>query len=540
MSIHGNQKILPFILDKNNHPIEPPADQAIALKKVMDQKKEGESLITFSRLAWPLILIHGDLTAHLVIDDVGICDMDIKITNAPRQATVGHILRNIDTRTYEEMLDRIKQVILYTEKGKSIKSEAVTDEEEEEFKTLKLKGAMSPVIIKSLSKMIRTIKSKPIKDYALLESQYSVEIGLNLAAKYKDYLSLIRGNRVRWESLKGLIQEPFDRWIKELNAQIKDTELRYKSNLNKEQKQITKEEAASLLAEEKDKQAQINLQKKKNILEKMGGSFLGVDSVLEDLRAANRKFLNTDSFKLIQIDKAINAAQEQIENLKKKTDLIKEKLVNLEQSTQKYIQKMKEIDEETAASIRKKEVELNTRLLQKNSRIKSISEASETYIKDLQAAKKSLQDKLDEIKVIIENKMKDCEEDLKRIKQWGMKDEISGISQSVLRIFLPVFGGLFEDDDMNERLIFVFPQKIDEDGNLTVVEDGFTTLKESLEEIVDNDMKIRSNFEFTMEKMNLLLDEKAKKRLNEGFKLLEPMNVLNENDKQICLEQIQD
>ncbi|MBD3354095.1 MAG: hypothetical protein GF364_21615 [Candidatus Lokiarchaeota archaeon] len=521
MSIHGIQKFLPFILNSKGKPIGEPADYLVGLIDCLNQKRAGERLVTFSRLAWPLIMIQGSVSSHIIVDDVGISGLDIKITNAPRQATIGHVLRNLDSNSYIEMLNRIKSLILYTEDGKSYELEDVTDEETEEYKNITIKGLMNPNIISAVEKLVPYLKETPISKYALLESVHSVELGLKYAQEYKKSMILIKGIKTRWESLKDLIQEPFNEWMNELHAKIKDEELRYKSIISKEEKNIDKEYVQQALKRERDKIDQNSLQEKKSVLEKIGGSFLSFDNILEELRSSNKQFLNTDSFRTVNIDRAVKLTKQHISFIKDNISKIQNTVIpNLEDSLERHKETLVEIDKNAEQQYKTREVELKTQLAQRDTRIQTISEASEGYIDDLKDAEKTLNNQLDEIIKIINQKIKDCNKDLDDLSKWGLSNEKTEIAQGVLRVFMPIYIGLFEDEEEDERLVFSLPCIIENSLDITQITDGFSNFKAKVEEIVEDDMKIRSNFEFTMDKLNLLENKEVIKLVTEGIELL--------------------
>lgn len=536
MSIHGIQKFIPFTIDANYKILDNSVDYVIGFNNCIEQKRSNEKIKNFSRLAWPLILIHGTPTSHLMIDDVGICNLRTKITNPPRQAIIGHILRNSDNRTYNEMLDHIINIIMYTESGKNISSAEIKEEEREEFHEIYIKGLVGPEIINGIGIIIKKLMEDSISEYSLLESNLSVEIGLELAEKYKECMTLIKANKIRWESLIELIKGPFNDWINTLNAQIKDSELLYRTTISKEESNISEEEVKRLLKTEADIIDQWVLQEKKGILEKIGGSFLPINKLLEELMEGNKKFINTDSYKTTQIEKAVIMAKKQMEILSESIEKFKEKLESQKNSMKVLLEEMKNIDNSAKERLNKKELELKTQLAQRNTRIQTISSASENYISDLKKAKLGLTEKLEEIKKIIERKMDSCDKDLQFFMEYGLSDKVSSISQTVLRIFMPVFACLLEDSEGEERFVFAFPTILEKGLNCRPLSDGIKTLQKDTENLVSNDMKIRSNFEFTIEKNNLLRDNKLKSLVINGLSVLKSINYVKPDQEESILK----
>lgn len=524
ISFHGSQKFFSFLLDSNKFSIKSPADYAVGFKDCIDQMKPNEHMIGFSRLAWPIILTQGDPTNRVIFDDVGICDLNWVITNSPRTSTIGHVLRNVYNRKQTEIFENVKSIILYTEDSKNI--EGAQDEELEEFKDLKIASMVSQEIINGFGEIWRGLTVEPISQYSLLESKYSVEIALNLTEKYRQYLNVVRGNRIRWNDLISLIAEPFDEWMRDLRAKIKDTELRYKTSLNKEEISITARDVKKLLNAEYDNLQKWNLQEKKVILEKIGGSFLPIEQIINQLKKKNKFFLNTESFKTFHIDKAVPLVKDHLEFIKDINKKLNEKTAQIEENLEKFIGNIKKIDEQTKKRYENTEIELNSKLVQRDARIEDVRETSKAQIEQLKENEFEIEQKFNEIRNIIIRKMSESENDLRKLLKCGLDNKIVGEGMPVERIFMPVFVALFEDEEEDERMVFSFPCIVGNNLEITKI-NGLEVLREKTMSLVEEDMKIRSNFEFTMEKINLLNDKKFDKLLQNGFNMLERKGISN-------------
>ena len=178
------------------------------------------------------------------------------------------------------------------------------------------------------------------------------------------------------------------------------------------------------------------------------------------------------------------------------------------------------IDGRIQKEYKDKEFELKKNLSERNARVQRLRDDKDIRIKELAELNEKLEAKLKEIEVIILKKVDACEKDKHLILKWGLADRISNISTPVLRIFMPVFAGLLKDRRGNERIVFAFPGIVDNNLNVSPLSDGFKELQPELSKIVEDDMKIRSNFEFTIEKMNLLKNDEIEKLLKEGFSSL--------------------
>jgi len=521
LSIHGIQKFFPFALSEEFYHLESPIDFLIGINEIVKNKKQNEKIKIISRLAWPIILIHGTGSSHIVVDDVGISNFSMNITNPPRKGVIGHILRNMDNRTYIELLDRIIGVITYKDTEEKIILEKEKDEEKREFRNVSIKGLLPPSFIKCLEILVNNIYEAPISEYNLLESQYSYELGLDFAQEFQKLITDVKGTKIQWNDLKKVIQEPFENWMNELNAQIKNAELKLKSSISKEKSSLTDEQADELIKKYHQDMEQFALKEKKNVLEKIGGAFLPIDMVLEKLRQKNAEFINTDSYKTLHIEVAIAKASEHINYIKTSIADLNQKWSQLWQSFNEYLEKIKQIDIDIKKQIQDKELEIRTQIAQRNSRIEAISKQSLEFISQLKNAKDTLNKKLAQIFEIIENKMKACDKEIGELYCWGLDEQKSNIAQAVIRLFIPVFAGLLSDEvNDEERIIFCFPIIVNKKLESKEILNGFVEFKQKVEQVISQDMKIRSNFEFTMAKHNLLTDPKLESNLNEAERIL--------------------
>jgi len=96
---------------------------------------------------------------------------------------------------------------------------------------------------------------------------------------------------------------------------------------------------------------------------------------------------------------------------------------------------------------------------------------------------------------------------------------------------MPIYAMFIEDEDMmEERMITVFPGYVGDTPNslYTDVSDSLIELKKILNEKVEDDMKIRSNFEFSVENKNFIKDPNFKKKIQKGISILRNQGLLND------------
>ena len=95
---------------------------------------------------------------------------------------------------------------------------------------------------------------------------------------------------------------------------------------------------------------------------------------------------------------------------------------------------------------------------------------------------------------------------------------------------MPVYAMFVEDEDlMEEQMDVIFPGYV---GDITSLyedlSDSFTGLRTLIKEKIEDDMRIRSNFEFSVEKNNLIKDPDFKKRIEMGIAILKNKGLMND------------
>ena len=96
---------------------------------------------------------------------------------------------------------------------------------------------------------------------------------------------------------------------------------------------------------------------------------------------------------------------------------------------------------------------------------------------------------------------------------------------------MPLYAIFIEDEDnIEEYMNIVFPGYIINDPNVLYedISNAIIDLKNILSEKIENDMAIRSNFEFSCDRKNLIKDSSLKKRIQFGTSKLKEKRLLTE------------
>ncbi|MHA1611424.1 MAG: hypothetical protein ACTSYU_05165 [Promethearchaeota archaeon] len=487
---------LPFALSENQS--EFTLEEAIAANFITILKRmdlESEKIIKMSEILWPVMFIQSEPSYKLMIDNVGVSHFSNKITNAPRTAQVGHVLRNNELN-FIDRLEKAKLIARFVNDG--------IDQEENkssegEFIEKRIKGLFNPGFLEGIAKMIQHSKPVNLSDFNLLESQYNFEEALNSAQEWVKLLDFIRGTIHRWNSFKDLIREPIEKWKLDLKVDIKDVNLFYKKKI-KNAEGIDEIQIKNELDHAKDNVDHWVLKEQKTIIERIGKMFFGIDRIFEEIRQKNKSLLQLDSLRTKKVGDVVVDAYQNIAYIRSALIKSDEELERISSSINDIRQQL----EATTLSGEEKIDLLNLELVNKRENqeqeIRNLSKEKEEKLTEIQKILDNLLDLESQIFTIIEDKIKNCKEDEILIKLWQIDDEITHIRNPTSKFHIPIGIALIEDEDMDERLEIVFPSIYGSDLKRSFFSSEFERIEKEISDILDEEMKLRSNFEFTCEK----------------------------------------
>jgi hypothetical protein len=538
MSVHGNQNLLPLFLGKDDKSlkIKENAELALAYYLLTKDLKEGEKVLSFSRLLWPLLLIQGIISTHIMLDGLKLFSKKGKLTNPPRQPQIGHILRNVDNKTELDQLDRIIDVLTY----KDAEAQEIGEGEESEFRTLQINALANPDFFHALMTLLPYLENQPILDYMVLDTSLSTEGALDISEQYRKVIEEMKGNGLRWETVKELVEREVKKWITDLIVRLKDIDSRYSSQLNKATSTID----SSQIKEKMDKlRDTIDLWKsseKKKVIENISALFKTMERSLEDIVKKNRFFSRDDALISKQLEELFPNFESHINFLR---DSGKKFLDLLETINQQYIEHKAgstQIDIEAEEKLESRAVDLNVKLQNRDKQLTEIDKEKQEIIADLESQKNKFEEIFKEIQQILNTKKSGCLKEAQELTEWSIKDDESELfSKPIQWIYMPLYAMFIEDEDMmDERMAVVFPSYISKDSLNEEISDSFTELKKFLNEKIEDDMKIRSNFEFSCENKNLLEDPNLNKQIMKGISQLRDLNLLNEEMEKVIREHL--
>jgi len=537
MSFHGNQKILPmfYLKEYTTKPITLNEELSLAFYLLTHNLKESEKIKSLSRLLMPMVFIQGAISTHIALGGLSIASFDDKITNPPRQALIGHILRNIENLSQTAILDRIIDVITYKDKEAKQISLTKEDEEEAEFKRLFIPSLLNPELLEGIKKILPRLMYIPIRDYTALDSPLTTELGLDLAEYYRDTIKLLKGNAMRWQNFIKLIEEEINKWLLDLKVKKKDLVERFNSEIGKVDRVIDSSMVDEKIKEEKDKiDIWVQTQKKK-IIETISQQFMTVDRKLLEMAGKNKFFSKFDTLKAYRLEEVISKVREHLGVMKENMQNFLNIIENISFQVNDHAKQSEEIDQKAVQRLQDLKENLKSQITQKNEIISKYQKEKESESSEIKELKDLLKSKFQEIKDIVSKKSDDCIKEAKILETWNIKDgEAESLSMPVIWIFFPLYMGLVKDErEDEEKIKIILPGFLNRNvSNAESLKEElnsyYTTYLQNLLLKIEDDMKIRSNFEFSGEKNNLLGDPNIKSKFQKGILSLKNSAIINE------------
>ena len=527
--MHGNQYLLPLFIDKSTKRPFIQGNDELALAFYLLTKELGinEKIVSFSRLLWPILSIQGVIGTHIMLDGLGLFRKSDKFSNPPRQPLVGHILRNIENRTKLEELNKLIEILTY----KDIEAEDIGEGEESEYHSLKLDGLINPEFLQTLTKIIHLIDYKPIIDYTVLDHSITTENALTIAENYRNIINTMKGNAFRWNSQIELIEKEVAKWLVDLNVQLKDLDTRYSSQINKASSTIDPSQIDHKRKLEQDKIDQWNVEEKKKIIEGMSTLFKTSERNLEEILEKNKFFVNSDTLKsrvftdiLPHFQNHFNYLKIEGENFLKSLEVLQQRFIELKE-------RANQIDQEANSKLDKFRESQNLKLKDRDKLLSEFGIEKEEKIAELKIQTERIEKIFSNIKEIIRIKHNACQQEAQELVKWSLTDTQSELfSRPIQWIYMPIYV-MFVEKETEEYMNVLFPGYATNDPNNIYVNisDPLAKLKNTLEEIIEDNMVVRSNFEFSSERKNLIKDVNLKKKIQLGISKLKESILITES-----------
>jgi hypothetical protein len=549
MSVHGENYILPLFLEKGSQrPIFETDDENIneeltlAFHILTRELGEDQKVLSFARLVWPFLAIQGvskpDST-HIFLDGLQILSKKGKFTNPPRKPLIGHIMRNSDDRGAEEQLKRIIEVLKYEDKD----AEKVGEGEMSEYQEFQIKSLVYPEFLHSLKILIPHLKYKSIKNYGQLDVGLSTENALDIAADYQNIIEQLEGNAHRWKEQIGLIGDELEKMLKSLNLKIKDTSLRYDSEIKKIKEEIDEDQGKQEIAAKYDELTQYKRKRKKDLIDNIAVLFKNIDDEIETILKKNKFFSNEEMLKRNTFKDLLPKLDNHIDYLKTQGNNFLSSLNSIEEKIQKIEQDAEDINKEVKNKLGQYEENIKKQLEERNQQIKAKEEEKKVKIQQLENSKNTLESLFSEIKQIIKTKAQDCLNEAQEIVNWSLKDdEVEAIKKPIQWIYMPIYAMFIEDEEMlEENMKLLLPGFIKKNTKdlYEVLSETFSDIGQGISDMVEGDMALRSNFEFSVENNNYIKKENFKERVTKSLDLLKNQSIITQEIENQLKETLQ-
>jgi len=529
MSIHGNQYILPlFYTHSSLPPIKDYDELALSFYLLTKNLKQNEKILSFSRLLWPFLCVQGVISTHIILDGLNIFSKKGKLSNPPRQPLIGHLLRNIENRTKIEQVKKILEVLQYKDKD----AEAIGESEESEFQKLKIDSLTNPEFLQTLVKLLPFIEFKSVAEYMPLETNFTTEQALEIADTYRNTIDYMKGNALRWDTQIELIGKEVDKWLIEINVQLKEISLRFSSQISKTSQTIDSYQIKEKIALESDRIDQWKVNEKRNVIENISVLFKTAERNLEEIIKKNKAFTHTDLLKGRVFNDVIAPFENHFKYLIEEGNNFVRSVTSL---TEKYMA-LKERALETDVEAKKKledfSSSLDLKLQDRDKNLSAFEEEKEKMISEIKTLQESIEGLYSQVKNIIKTKNGNCLQEAKDLISWSLVDNESELfSRPIVWIYMPLYVMFIENEEiLEEKMVAVYPGFItdDPDNRYQEISGAMLNLKETVNERIEEDMALRSNFEFSSENRNLLNDQSLPKKIQQGISILRRSTVLSE------------
>ena len=534
MSIHGNQYILPlFNTSSDIPPIKENDELALAFFLLTKNWKPSEKLVSFSKLLWPFLSIQGVLSTHIILDGLQVLSKEGKLTNPPRQPLIGHVLRNIENFSKIEQLNKIIEITTYKDKG----AKEIGEGEESEFQHLEIKGLVEPNFLKTLSMLLNLIEYKPIADYMPLETSFSTEKALDIAENYRNMINYMKGNALRWDNIIDLIGKEIEKWLIDLNVQLKDITTRYSSQITKTSQIIDNGQIKDQMALEKDKIDRWKVSEKKKVIENIAVLFKTSERVLEEIIKKNKMFTQEEMLKGRVFDELTPSFENHFKYLIEEGNKFVDTVTSLTEKYMELKEKASEVEIEAENNLKSFKESLEVKLKDRDKHLSEFEQEKQQLISTIEEERHTIESLYNEIKNIIKAKNGNCLQESKDLITWSLNDSQSDLfARPIQWIYMPLYSLFLEDQETGEeRMKLLFPGIVSNNPTEMYKElsEELIQLKKRIDEKFEEDIALRSNFEFSAQNKNLLQDKNLNKRIQQGIAVLRNINIFNNDMEQL-------
>jgi hypothetical protein len=214
--------------------------------------------------------------------------------------------------------------------------------------------------------------------------------------------------------------------------------------------------------------------------------------------------------------------------------------------TQKYVE-LKErafqIDVEAKKKLEAFGSSLDLKLKDRDKDLSAFEKEKQEKISEIESIRIKLEELYSQIKNIIHISNGNCLQEAKELLSWSLNDNQSELfSRPIQWIYMPLYVMFIENKDtMEERMELILPGIVTNDPNniYQEISDTMVNFKKTFIERIEEDMALRSNFEFSSGALrsnfefssgnkNFIDDKSLVKKIQQGISILRSHAIIND------------
>ncbi len=192
-----------------------------------------------------------------------------------------------------------------------------------------------------------------------------------------------------------------------------------------------------------------------------------------------------------------------------------------------------EIDIEEEKKLEEFKSSLDMKLQDRDKNLSAFEEEKHIKISEIRALQKKIEDLYSQIKTIVQTKNGNCLQEAQDLVFWSLADNQSELfSRPIVWVYMPLYVMFVENEKkMEEKMFSIFPGFITSDPNnlYQEISGAMLNLKQAVTERIEEDMALRSNFEFSCENRNILDDSSLNKKIQQGISILRKSAIINDD-----------
>ena len=313
-------------------------------------------------------------------------------------------------------------------------------------------------------------------------------------------------------------------------GKIKDINSRYASQISKTSSEIDDDQIKQLMEIEGDKIDLWKETEKKRLIENISVLFKTLGRSYEELVKKNRFFGSSDTLKRKSFENLIPSVNDHLDFLQKETNNVLTFIDQTDQKLNRIKEQANEVDIQAKDKLASLEDDLDVKLQNRNEQLNTFKREKREVLSSVESLKTQIETLFSEIKKVIQTKINNCHQEAKDLQGWSLIDTQSDLFKKPIQwIYMPMYAMFIEDEDMmEENMKVIFPGYITTDPNsIYELEEEFVKLKNLISMRIEDDMAIRSNFEFSCDNKNLIKDSNFNKRIQNGIVVLKKKALIN-------------